>query len=122
MSVLWGTFYNTCPHKSTQELLIGLLPKKLILLVVTKKCTDERIVRQLKDWVLPIKEAYSIKQAQVCSGGVNTKELTTSLESKLQPGIFFAGEVIDVDGPCGGYNLQWAWSSGAVAGKTSAKE
>ncbi len=109
-----------CPYKSTQELLVGLLPKKLIPLVVTKKCTDEMIVHQLKDWVLPIKEAYSIKQAQVCCGGVDTKELTTSLESKLQPGIFFAGEVIDVDGPCGGYNLQWAWSSGAVAGKGAA--
>ncbi len=113
---------STCPYKSTQELLIGLIPKKLIPLVVTKKCTDEMIVRQLKDWVLPIKEAYSIKQAQVCSGGVSTKELSNSLESKLQPGIFFAGEVVDVDGPCGGYNLQWAWSSGAVAGKASAKE
>ena len=53
---------------------------------------------------------------------MNTKELTLSLESKLQPGIFFAGEVIDVDGPCGGYNLQWAWSSGAVAGRAAAKE
>ncbi len=110
------------PYKSAQELMVGLIPKKLIPLVVTKKCTDEMIVRQLKDWVLPIKEAYSIKQAQVCSGGVDTTELTPSLESKLQPGIFFAGEVIDVDGPCGGYNLQWAWSSGAVAGQAAAKE
>ncbi len=112
----------SCPYKTTQELMLGLIPKKLIPLVVTKKCTDEMIVHQLKDWVLPIKEAYSIKQAQVCSGGVDTKELTASLESKLQPGIFFAGEVIDVDGPCGGYNLQWAWSSGAVAGKAAARE
>lgn len=113
---------TACPYKSTQQLLVGLIPKKLIPLVVTKKCTDEMIVHQLKDWVVPIKDAYSLKQAQVCSGGVNTKELTLSLESKLQPGIFFAGEVIDVDGPCGGYNLQWAWSSGAVAGRAAAKE
>jgi hypothetical protein len=43
-----------------------------------------------------------------------------TLESNLCPGLFFAGEVLDVDGKCGGYNLQWAWSSGYVAGKNAA--
>jgi predicted flavoprotein YhiN len=53
----------------------------------------------------------------VCSGGVDTKELNAdTLESKKVPGIYFVGEVCDVDGICGGYNLQWAWSSGYVAG------
>jgi len=53
--------------------------------------------------------------AQVCCGGVKDSELTRDLESKKQGGMFFAGEIIDVDGDCGGYNLQWAWSSAAVA-------
>ena len=44
------------------------------------------------------------------------------MESKRCPGIYFAGEVIDVDGICGGYNLQWAWSSGAIAGMYAGKE
>lgn len=59
--------------------------------------------------------------AQVCAGGVDTRELhNDTLESKLVPGVYFAGEVIDIDGTCGGYNLQWAWSSGYVAGTHAA--
>ena len=55
--------------------------------------------------------------AQVCAGGVDTREVDgDTLESKLAKGVYFAGEVLDVDGTCGGYNLQWAWSSGYVAG------
>ena len=65
--------------------------------------------------------SYSLKvtgyqpfeQAQVCSGGVDTREVDAkTLESRLVPGLYFAGELLDVDGKCGGYNLQWAWSSG----------
>lgn len=110
------------PHKNRQELLVGMIPKKLISLIAGENSSDESMAAQLKDWVLPIKDAYSMKQAQICQGGVDTRQLTEHLESKLQPGVFFAGEVIDVDGPCGGYNLQWAWSSGAVAGRAAAAE
>lgn len=57
-------------------------------------------------------------QAQVCSGGVDTKEVNPkTMESRLVKGLFLAGEILDVDGICGGYNLQWAWSSGILAGK-----
>lgn len=59
-------------------------------------------------------------KAQVCAGGVDCSEVTDSLMSKRQPGLYFAGEILDIDGICGGYNLQWAWSSGAVAGKAAA--
>ena len=48
--------------------------------------------------------------------------MTENMESRLVDGLYFAGEVADVDGPCGGYNLQWAWSSGAVAGRAAARE
>lgn len=55
--------------------------------------------------------------AQVCAGGVDTREVNPdTMESLLVSGIYFAGEVLDIDGTCGGYNLQWAWSSGYVAG------
>ena len=59
-------------------------------------------------------------RAQVCAGGVDCGEVTRHLMSKKQPGLYFAGEILDIDGFCGGYNLQWAWSSGAVAGKAAA--
>ncbi len=57
------------------------------------------------------------EKAQVTRGGVSLAELTDDLESDFQAGLFFAGEVADVDGTCGGYNLQWAFSSGTVAGR-----
>ena len=63
----------------------------------------------------------SYEKAQVTRGGVCLDELTDTLESVLQPGLFFAGEVADVDGTCGGYNLQWAFSSGTVAGRAIVK-
>ena len=58
-------------------------------------------------------------KAQVSAGGVDCREVSDRLMSKRQPGLFFAGEILDIDGLCGGYNLQWAWSSGAVAGKAA---
>lgn len=61
-------------------------------------------------------------KAQVSAGGVDCEEVTDSLMSKRQPGLYFAGEILDIDGICGGYNLQWAWSSGAVAGKAAAHD
>ena len=59
-------------------------------------------------------------KAQVCAGGVDCKEVTGQLMSKKRPGLYFAGEILDVDGLCGGYNLQWAFGSGAVAGRAAA--
>ena len=60
-------------------------------------------------------------QAQVTKGGVSLKEVNReTLESVLRPGLYFAGEILDIDGPCGGYNLQWAWSSGYLAGRSAA--
>ena len=109
-------------YKNPQELLIGLLPRKMIDVLVKKTYDPEKIAERLKDWQGPVKGAYALQQAQICSGGVDPRELTEQLESRLHPGIYFTGEVIDVDGPCGGYNLQWAWSSGAVAGRAAAEE
>lgn len=113
---------QTGSYKNPQELLIGLLPRKMIDVLVKKTYEPEKIAERLKDWQVPVKGAYALQQAQICSGGVDPRELTEQLESRLHPGIYFTGEVIDVDGPCGGYNLQWAWSSGAVAGRAAAEE
>ena len=102
--------------------MIGLIPGKMIPVLCGKNDDLEKTASNIKNWIVPVKDACSMSHAQVCSGGVDVTELTDKLESRIQPGIYFAGEVVDVDGPCGGYNLQWAWSSGAVAGRAAAKE
>ena len=65
----------------------------------------------------------SSSTAQVTAGGVPASEFCAeTLESRFAPGLFAAGEVLDVDGDCGGFNLQWAWSSGYMAGKLGKTE
>lgn len=76
-----------------------------------------RLVELLKSWTAPITGTQPWSRAHVTAGGVDAAELNAAtLESKIVPGLFLAGETIDVDGDCGGYNLQWAWSSGNAAG------
>ena len=67
-----------------------------------------------------MQEPNSFENAQVTAGGVPLTEVTEYLESVKVPGLYFAGEVLDVDGKCGGYNLQWAWASGYTAGRHAA--
>jgi predicted Rossmann fold flavoprotein len=74
------------------------------------------ILQRYRALHLNIKAVNPFAQAQVCAGGVSLAEVDEHLESSLMPGIFFAGEMLNVDGKCGGYNLQWAWSSGYVTG------
>ena len=75
------------------------------------------LAEKIKRFTVKITDTNGFEQAQACTGGVPLAELTESMESKLVPGLFVTGELADIDGTCGGYNLQWAWSSGAVAGK-----
>ena len=101
------------------ELLVGLLPDKLIR--VFRKQKD--LIQTLTSYRLTVRGSTGMEQAQVCSGGVDTTQVNAeTLESNIHKGLYFAGELLDIDGPCGGYNLQWAWSSGAAAGLHSAKE
>ena len=70
------------------------------------------------NFTLPVKGTEGFDQAQVTHGGMDTAEFNPdTLESRLAPGLFACGEVLDVDGDCGGYNLQWAWASGLLAGR-----
>lgn len=76
----------------------------------------------IKAWRFPIEGTLSWNNAQVTSGGVSTKEVSpTTMESKLVRGLYITGELLDIDGDCGGYNLQWAWSSGYTAGEAAAE-
>ncbi len=77
-----------------------------------------RIARQATHFALPITGTCGFDQAQVTAGGLDTSEFDPrTLQSRLVPGLYACGELLDIDGDCGGYNLQWAWSSGRLAGK-----
>lgn len=81
----------------------------------------DQLFRQITAYETRVCGVNSFEQAQVCCGGVDTRQVQATLESKLVKNLYFCGEILDVDGICGGYNLQWAWSSGAVAGREAAK-
>ena len=71
----------------------------------------------IKGFEVPLTETLGMDSAQVTAGGIVTTEFNPeTMESRLVPGLYACGEVLDIDGDCGGFNLQWAWSSGAVAG------
>lgn len=101
------------------DALIGLLPANMIGIVMRLAGSDERsaIVSLLKNLTLTVSKLRPFKEAQVTAGGVSADEIDPrTMQSKLVAGLYFAGEVVDVDGDSGGFNLQWAWSSGHVAG------
>lgn len=105
--------------QTEKELFNGLFPDKLIKVL----CSQNNPAKAAKSFLLTVTNGMPFAQAQVCSGGVDTSEVyERTMESKLVPGLYFAGELLDIDGTCGGYNLQWAWSSAAVAGKHIGKE
>lgn len=80
-----------------------------------------RLVGALKTLQLTITGARAITEAMVTHGGVSTRQIEPkTMQSTICPGLFFAGEIVDVDGPCGGYNLQICWSTGALAGRSAA--
>ena len=117
-------------ENSAEEALAGLCNHKLNYVVLqlcglepTKKAgvygekESLALARQIKHFTVKITGTNGFEQAQACTGGVPLTELTESMESKRVPGLYITGELADIDGTCGGYNLQWAWSSGAAAGR-----
>lgn len=119
---------------TVEEYFTGVLNRKLMTLFIklaglsptepVGEANPEKIrkvyelCRELK---VHVTGSNSFEHAQVCAGGVPLDELTEKLESRKAPGVFFAGEILDVDGRCGGYNLQWAWCSGYLAGVFAAE-
>ncbi len=99
------------------EVLSGTLHNQLGRAVIARSENKsvEDIVNVLKNFRLPVTGTLGFDYAQVTKGGIKTDEITDELESKLVKNLFFAGEVLDVDGDCGGYNLQWAFTSGMAA-------
>lgn len=118
------------------DVLLGVFPEKLSLLLLRragislkkkrKEWTDSEIhklAEQIKGMHFEIVRCRGYEQAQVCTGGVPLTEIKeTTMESVKVEGLYFAGELLDVDGACGGYNLQWAFTSGTLAGRAAAED
>ena len=116
---------------TAENLLTGTVHNKIGRTVVTRlgyplampvaKLTEEdigRVARAVKSTELKVTGSMGMNGAQVTAGGIRTGEVDPeTMESRLAPGLFICGEVLNVDGDCGGYNLQWAWSSGRLAGR-----
>ena len=83
----------------------------------------EKLALEIKDFILDYKGNYDYERAQVTIGGLDVKEVSPkTLEVKKIPNLYVCGEVLDIDGECGGFNLQWAWSSAYVVGKNIANQ
>ncbi|MFA9423482.1 MAG: NAD(P)/FAD-dependent oxidoreductase [Sedimentibacter sp.] len=118
-------------YKGIEDGLVGFINKKFIPVVLMeagfekldKKCEKlnkkeiYKIIEVLKDWKFEVTGHNTWQQAQCTAGGVDLSEVNpNTLESTKSKGLYLAGEILDVDGDCGGFNLQWAWSSGYSAG------
>ena len=124
---------KTRPGLTLDDLFTGTVQNRLGRMLVSSAGLSgavplrgsESLLRPLaeraKDFCFQVAGDLGFDQAQVTAGGIRTREFDPqTLESRICPGLYACGEVLDVDGDCGGYNLQWAWSSGWVAGKSAA--
>jgi len=115
------------------DLFLGLVHKKILDLLLAEKGLQaemkarriddagiRQILQSMREYTLEVIQVKSFKQAQVTSGGILLEDTDADFQSRLQPGLFFAGEVLDVDGRCGGYNLQWAFATGYITGLAAA--
>jgi len=122
--------FATFSYRSIYDNLIGIINKKLIPIIL-KECGiidihiptysleykyRTKLYKLLSNWEFKVIDTNTFENAQVTIGGVNTKEVDpTTLESNLTNGLYFGGEILDVDGDCGGFNLQWCWSSSSAS-------
>jgi hypothetical protein len=127
--------FSNGPEKELVFSFVGYINKRLVPVILKEAGIEdirkpaglvsagerEKISRILQDWRFQIKGTTSWPAAQVTAGGVDVSQINgDTMESNIVPKLYFAGEVIDIDGDCGGYNLQWSWSSGFVAGESAA--
>lgn len=130
----WEHRFDMGKEQTLEQFLTGISNKKINQLVIRLagcKPSDtagrlpegkrRKIAELYRHFTVTVCGTNGFEQAQASAGGVLAEELTDRLESIYAPGLFLAGEIIDMDGICGGYNLQWAWTSGAVAGRVAAE-
>ena len=111
--LLTGILHNRLGRVLTQA--AGILPQRQISELTEYEIKEA--VRAVKAFDVALTEPLGMDSAQVTAGGILTREFCDkTMESRIVPGLYACGEVLDIDGDCGGYNLQWAWSSGRLAG------
>ena len=120
---------NTKPKQNIISILCEYLPKRLAMIICDKnkfegniselsKQSLDKINNIINSWRVTPKGSEGYRTAEVTRGGVDTDEISSkTMMCRNHPGLFFIGEVMDVTGHLGGYNFQWAWSSGFVAGQ-----
>jgi len=126
---------KSMPGREMNDFLTGLVSKRIgqtvckqagiVPLTRTADTLTEREARDLAavltGWRLQVKGVKGFDSAQVTAGGIDLKGFdVNTMQSRVVPGLYAAGEVLDIDGDCGGFNLQWAWSSGMLAGQSAA--
>ena len=122
------------PQASLEQITLGTVHKRVMATVLRSAglgagtpaagCTPGdwmRLGRTLKDWRFPVTGTLGWDQAQTTRGGVPLSEVDEHFASVLQPRLYLTGELLDVAGDCGGYNLHWAWCSGLIAGEAAAR-
>lgn len=121
--------------KTAEEFFTGIFNQKLIGLFLKISRIDPKVransiakeqlelfIKVSKHFFVEIEGTNDFDQAQICAGGILTSEVNhQTLESNYAPDLYITGELLDVDGICGGYNLQWAWATGYIAGLNAAK-
>ena len=127
--------FHVNPEKPAETCLLGLFHKRMIPVILREAGFQELqlparlvtapVIKSLasvcENWRIPINGTLSWKQAQVTAGGINAYEINPdSMESALVKGLYLTGEIMDVDGDCGGFNLYWAWATGMIAGRHAA--
>ena len=111
--LLTGILHNRLGRVLTQA--VGVSGQKGICELSDSEIKE--VCRAVKGFDVSLTEPLGMDSAQVTAGGILTKDFDPeTMESRLVPGLYACGEVLDIDGDCGGYNLQWAWSSGRMAG------
>lgn len=127
------TRHAALPERRAAAFFVGLLPR-LFAQCALKACglkqdaaldaaALHRLAQRLHDWRLPVHGSRGFADAQVTLGGIDTADFdSATLQSWMVPGLYACGEVLDIDGDCGGYNLQWAWSSGRLAGESAVQD
>ena len=108
---------NFLKHNSKQELLESYLHPNLAK-YIDKISSDKNVVDYIKSLPFTYDGSYGFDVAHVSAGGIKFSDVTDTLESKKEPGVHFIGELLDYDGPCGGYNLMWAFASALHASKS----
>jgi predicted Rossmann fold flavoprotein len=125
----WTDAAATRPLASARSVLSTRLPSSVAGAIVDglpfdaarplahlSRVDRRRLVRALVEWPVPVKDSRGYNYAEVTAGGVSLDEIdAATMESRVCPGLFLVGEILDVDGRIGGFNFQWAWSSAYAA-------